>query len=59
VLFLSIFKWTQYGKDWIAGSNYGPKGGVLSYAVLIIGTIFIMKSKWVYPSPKATALWKI
>jgi hypothetical protein len=58
MMFPSVLKSTHGGNEWITGGNYGPEGGVLSLVVLVIGTIFIIRSKWIHPSPKAPALWE-
>jgi membrane protease YdiL (CAAX protease family) len=41
----SLLRLRQSGPDWITGGHFGPEGGILATAVLIITTIFILKSQ--------------
>ncbi len=53
----SLMTLSQSGEEWITGGGYGPEGGILSSFVLILATIYLLRSKEVRPSPKAAALW--
>jgi membrane protease YdiL (CAAX protease family) len=41
----SLLRLRQSGPDWITGGHFGPEGGILTTLVLIIATVFILKSQ--------------
>lgn len=42
---LKLFDLTQSGPEWITGGAFGPEGGALATAALIVCTWYILKSK--------------
>lgn len=40
----SLLRLRQSGPEWITGGHFGPEGGVLTTLVLVIATVFIIKS---------------
>ena len=53
----SFVRLTQHGEEWATGGNYGPEGGILSSFILILATVYLLRSKKIRSSKKAQALW--
>ncbi len=47
----------QGGPDWATGGVYGPEGGLVCTFILAAGTFWILKTRYIRPADKATALW--
>lgn len=41
-----LFDLNETGPDWITGGPFGPEGGVVVTAVLLVGTIFLLGRFW-------------
>jgi membrane protease YdiL (CAAX protease family) len=54
----SLMSISQYGEGWVTGGRYGPEGGVISSFVLILGTIYLLRSKKIKPSKGAVSVWR-
>ena len=54
---VSLMNLIQHGHGLMTGGAYGPEGGVLSSAVLILSTVYMVQSKRVRPGENAMALW--
>jgi uncharacterized protein len=48
----------QGGRSWITGGMYGPEGGVLCTAVMVLSTIWIIGSPHVRRASGAESLWE-
>lgn len=42
-----MFDLVQLGPDWITGGAFGPEGGILGSLALVLGTWYILKSKYI------------
>lgn len=53
----SMLEAQSTGPEWVTGGAYGPEGGVLCTAVILLGSTCLVFSNRIHASARATALW--
>lgn len=51
-----LYTAVETGPDWITGGSFGPEAGIAASLTIILGTVWMWRTRWIGESPRMRAL---
>jgi membrane protease YdiL (CAAX protease family) len=56
---MPLYTARETGPDWLTGGAFGPEAGLVASVFIVLGTVWMWRTRWLGESPRMRAMWPL